>query len=100
MDEVLLLMPILIFGIFLGIFCFGGLWLTLSHLSSYENLALSVLASFLGRSAICILCFCFMARIGLLDLIFGLAGFILVKFVLIRRLGHCVCFKESGQNAH
>ena len=73
-------------GILLGIFYFGGLWLTLKRLSQSRQPALLTLASLLMRSAICLFGFYLVAGRGLEALAFCLAGFIALKFALIYRM--------------
>jgi F1F0 ATPase subunit 2 len=73
-------------GFGLGLFYFGGLWLTLRHLSVSSNPALFTLLSFLGRSAVCVLGFYMLTGYGLGGLAFGLAGFVLIKITLIHKL--------------
>ncbi len=77
----------LVFGAALGIFYFGGLWLTLRHLRSSRQPALLTLGSFLARSLVCLLGFYLVSGSGLEVLILGIVGFILVKVLLISRLG-------------
>jgi F1F0 ATPase subunit 2 len=73
-------------GILLGIFYFGGLWLTLKRLSQSRQPALLTLASFLMRSLVCLSGFYLVAGKGLEALAFCLAGFIALKFALIYRM--------------
>ena len=86
MNESLNLALSLASGIFLGIFYFGGLWLTLKRLSQSRQPALLALASFLMRSALCLVGFYLVAGHGLEALAFCLAGFIALKFALIYRM--------------
>lgn len=95
MIEFLVFAPKLIFGIILGVFYFGGLWLTLRHLSGSRQPALFALVSFLGRSAVCISGFYLIAKNSWYGLVFSLAGFILAKLALTYRLGHQE-YKELG----
>lgn len=78
----------LAFGAGLGIIYFGGLWLTLMHLPGSKQPALYTLGSFIGRSLICLFGFYLVLGSGLDGLISSLAGFILVKIILISRLGY------------
>ena len=86
MNESLMLILSLASGIISGLFYFGGLWLTLKHLSNSKQPALLSLSSFLGRSAICLYGFYLISSKGLEAMAFSLAGFILSKLVLIHRL--------------
>ncbi len=88
MIESSLLAFSLIFGVGLGIFYFGGLWLTLKHLPGSRQPALLTFGSFLGRSLVCLLGFYLVSISGLEVLIFGVVGFILAKVLLISRLGY------------
>ncbi len=94
MNEILVLALAMISGIVLGVFYFGGLWLTLLHLSRSRQPALLTVSSFLGRSAVCIFCFYLVASNGWVGLVSSLAGFTLTKLALTHRLGHYI-YKES-----
>lgn len=84
--------PTLIFGLALGvglgIFYFGGLWLTLEHLLHSRHPGLLTLGSFLGRSIVCLLGFYLMAGTNLAGLATSMIGFILAKIILTNRLGN------------
>ncbi len=87
MNEIFILMLNLVSGIGLGIFYFGGLWLTLKQLPYSQQPVLLTLGSFFGRTAICLFVFYLVVRVSHLEgLMLSLAGFILMKFVLIRSL--------------
>ena len=86
MNDSLILIFSLASGILFGFFYFGGLWLTLKHLPNSEQPALLTVGSFLGRSAVCLFGFYQISSNGLEALAISLAGFLLSKFVLIRRL--------------
>jgi F1F0 ATPase subunit 2 len=94
MNEILVLALAMISGIVLGVFYFGGLWLTLLHLSRSRQPALLTVSSFLGRSAVCLFCFYLVASNGWGGLVSSLAGFTLMKLALTHRLGH-YNYKES-----
>jgi len=87
MNENLLPIFTFSFGIGLGVFFFGGLWLTMSQLSHSQRPLLLTLGSFLFRSSICIFGFYLVVGTGLEGLAFAIAGFILTKIVLVSRLG-------------
>jgi F1F0 ATPase subunit 2 len=87
MNNIAMLIQSLALGIVLGVVYFGGLWLTMRHLPGSHNPALLTLASFLGRSAVCLLGFYLVLGSGLEGLIACLSGFILTKLALILRLG-------------
>ncbi len=75
-------------GIALGVFYFGGLWLTLRRLPTSEHPALLTLGSLLGRSSACFFGFYLMAGSGLEGLVLSLVGFVAVKVALVRKLGY------------
>ena len=95
MNEILVLALSMISGIFLGVFYFGGLWLTLKHLPFSKQPALLTLSSFLGRSAVCVLCFCIVASNSWEGLVSSLAGFTLAKLAMTDRLGRRE-YREAG----
>ncbi len=87
MNEHLLPIFSFTFGIGLGVFFFGGLWLTMNRLQRSQRPELLTLGSFLFRSLICILGFYLLVEIGLEALAFALVGFIITKMVMVGRLG-------------
>lgn len=87
MNEILVLALTMISGIVLGVFYFGGLWLTLQHLSSSRQPAFLVLGSLLVRSAVCLFCFYLVAGNSWEGLVSSLAGFTLARLVMTDRLG-------------
>lgn len=87
MNEILVIASATISGIALGVFYFGGLWLTLLHLSRSRQPVLLTLSSFLGRSIVCLFCFYLVASNSWEGLVSSLAGFTLTKIALTRRLG-------------
>lgn len=88
MNEFFILLLSLAAGISLGIFYFGGLWLTLNRISHARQPVLLILGSFFGRLGFCLFGFYLVLRAAHLEgLASSLAGFILMKFVLVHRLG-------------
>ena len=88
MNEFLILAISVVAGIVLGTFFFGGLWLTLRQLPHSQRPALLTLGSFFGRTAVCIFGFYLVVMAGdWKGLLAGLGGFMLMRFVLVRRLG-------------
>ena len=88
MNEFFILILSLVSGIGLGIFYFGGLWLTLKQLPYTQQPVLLTLGSFFGRNAVCLFSFYLIVSVGHLEgLMLSLAGFVLMKFVLVIRLG-------------
>jgi F1F0 ATPase subunit 2 len=74
-------------GILLGIFYFGGLWLTVRKLSVSGNPYLLTLGSFFGRTVISLFGFYLVARGGHWErLLVCLSGFIFMKIFLVYRL--------------
>jgi F1F0 ATPase subunit 2 len=73
-------------GVFLGAFYFGGLWLTIKRLPDCQQPTLLSLCSFFARSLVCILGFYLIIGSGMQSLLLCLAGFVLTKIALIRRL--------------
>lgn len=86
MNEILALALAMISGSALGIFYFGGLWMTLWHLSRSRQPALLTLSSFLVRSAVCLFIFYLIASNSLEGLASSLAGFTLTKIAMTHRL--------------
>lgn len=87
MNEILAMVLSLASGTLFGLFYFGGLWLTLQHLSRSRHPSLVTVVSFAVRSMVCLLGFYLISSSGLKMLAISLAGFLLSKFGLIRRLG-------------
>jgi len=87
MNENLAMILSLASGTLLGLFYFGGLWLTLQHLSRSKQPSLMAVVSFLVRGMVCLLGFYLISGSGLKMLAISLVGFFLSKFGLIRRLG-------------
>lgn len=87
MNELFILILSLVTGILLGIFYFGGLWLTLKQLSSSGNPFILTLGSFFARTAISLFGFYLVARGGHWErLLVCLSGFIFIKIFLVYRL--------------
>ena len=96
MNELIAILISISSGIILGMVYFGGLWLTLQRVRTTKQPALLTLASFMGRSALCILGFYLISGIGLRGLALCLAGFVLVKIALIRMLGPGTSTTQAG----
>ncbi len=87
MNEFFILILSLASGIGLGIFYFGGLWLTLKRLPCAQQPVLLTLGSFFGRNAASLFAFYLIVRVSHLEgLMLSLAGFIFIKFMLVLRL--------------
>lgn len=97
MDALTYILFPAIAGIGLGTVYFGGLWLTLQRLATSRRPAFLVLGSYLGRMALCFLALLAIARLGgWQGLLVCLAGFITVRFVIVRRLGKPALALERG----
>jgi len=71
-----------------GAFFFGLLWLTVRALASTGRPLLLMISSFFGRTAAAAGAFLFLARnAGLTGVIAGIAAFLIVRALLIRKLG-------------
>ena len=78
----------LLFGIGLGLISFTGLWLTVQCLPSARCPALWMGASIVTRMAIVLCGFFFVSGSSWQALTWSLAGFILARETLIRRVRH------------
>ncbi|MFZ3382752.1 MAG: ATP synthase subunit I [Candidatus Methanoperedens sp.] len=87
MNELFILIFSLVAGILLGIFYFGGLWLTVKNLPVSRNPYILTLGSFFARTVISLFGFYMVARGGHWErLLVCLSGFILMKIFLVYRL--------------
>jgi F1F0 ATPase subunit 2 len=86
MSDLVVLALAISWGICLGLFYFGGLWLTLKHIPAWGQPSILALGSFLVRSAVCITVFYIISSSGLEALICSLVGFMILKVALISRL--------------
>jgi F1F0 ATPase subunit 2 len=78
----------LVLGIGLGLFNFGGLWITVSRMTRARHPALMLAGSYLVRLTVLGACFILLARGGHWERILAcLAGVILVQATVVRRLG-------------
>ena len=78
-------------GLGLGLFYFGGLWLTVRQLPHTQRPVLLLVVSFLLRLAIALICFYLIVKgdLGLqslLSLLSCILGFLIVRAILIRRV--------------
>lgn len=85
MNEWLSLLPALLAGLVLGMFYFGGLWLTVQRLSQARQPALLALGSLAGRLGVTMLGVYLVtggqwAKIGVC-----LLGFFVMRTILVRR---------------
>ncbi len=71
-------------GALFGIFYFHGLWLTLRKLPNTCQPMLLTMGSFLGRTALCVLCFYLVEKmVNLEGLMISIIGFTTSKFTII-----------------
>ncbi|NLB20334.1 MAG: ATP synthase subunit I [Clostridium sp.] len=74
-------------GILLGIFFFGGLYLTVERMQKVKHPALFMIFSLLLRMAILLLGFFLLMNNQYQNLLAALVGVIVSRFFLIRKLG-------------
>ncbi len=86
MLDLLHLALALMAGAVLGVFFFGGLWLTLRQLPKTKQPMLLVFGSLLGRSIITVAGFYWVMGGSWQRLLAAAAGFILMRQLLIRRV--------------
>ena len=76
----------LLWGVVLGLFYFGGLWFTVRHLGVVKHQALWMLSSFFIRNLLMAVGFYPVVLQGWRPTLFCLVGFIVIRFVLTRRI--------------
>lgn len=74
----------LFMGTGLGLFYFGGLWLTVKRLSQSSQPALLSLASFFVRTAVALSGFYYVMEGRLALLLAAMTGFLIIRFFLVR----------------
>ena len=75
-------------GLILGLLYFSGLWLTVKNMQKSRSPVALTLVSFFVRTAAIMLVLIFVARQGnYINIIVLLAGFIIGRFILSRRIG-------------
>ena len=87
MGELLSLMPAFAAGIGLGVFYFGGLWLTVRRLPTARRPVFLSLCSFFGRLGGVLLGFYLVMGGHWGRLLVCLFGFLLARVILVRRWG-------------
>jgi len=85
-SDVLFVAVALVVGGGLGLFYFGGLWLTLQRLPRLKHPAALALASFFGRTVIVVLVIFLVARDSWQRIAACLVGFLAVRGLMIHRL--------------
>ena len=87
MNELFTLMLSLAAGVALGVFYFGGLWLTLRQLPVSSQPVFLTVGSFFGRTAFSLFGFYLVIRGGRWELLVAcLLGFMLAKLALVNSL--------------
>ena len=75
-------------GLLMGLFFFGGLWLSVKRLPDSRNPLLVAFVSFLLRLAVLVLCFWALARYGGWIAVLGaVPGLLLMRVTLVWRFG-------------
>lgn len=71
-------------GLLLGVFYFGGLWLTIKKVYQVKRPWLWLFLSFLGRLIVCLILFYVLIRYNWVYLLPCLFGFLIVRFVSVQ----------------
>jgi len=87
MSEVIILITAFAAGIGLGTFYFGGLWLTVQHLSKVRRPALLSMCSFFGRLGIVLFGFYLIMDGRWERIIVCMLGFLTMRAILMRLWG-------------
>ncbi len=96
MPEILPLILSLGAGLILGVIYFGGLWHTVQKLPEMQKPASTMFWSFAVRAGIAITGFYFVMGGQWERLVAALLGFILVREVLVRRIGTRTAIQPTG----
>lgn len=84
---VIYLLIAFLFGLLIGLFYFGGLWVTIRKINQTKSPLALTMVSFLVRLVVSMFLFYFVLKMGdWQHLIAALIGFILMKFVLVQKL--------------
>lgn len=87
MSDALWLVVALVAGVGLGLFYFGGLWLTIERLPQSKSPALFAMISFVGRTVLTLVGFYYVMGDSWQRLVACLVGVVVARVVLVRRLG-------------
>ena len=71
-------------GAVLGLFYFGGLWLTVRRIHNAAHPGLWMTASFAGRLAVLLMAFYLLMAGGWERVVVSLAGFLVSRFMMVR----------------
>ena len=86
-SDIYFLIIAMLVGIGMGIFYFGGLWLTVKHIANAQGKIFLVMGSFLARNAFCAVILWLLARGGHWQrVLVCLLGFVIARTFLVRRL--------------
>lgn len=86
MNDLLILAVALIIGMLLGLFYFGGLWMTIHKIPSSRSPMLLTIGSFLLRAGIVIGVFYLVAQGQWLRVIICLIGFLVMRTILMFKM--------------
>jgi F1F0 ATPase subunit 2 len=75
-------------GALIGLFYFGGLWLTVRALPRAGNPGLLVMGSYVGRTAVSLLALYLLMDGRWERLLAGMAGFLVARYWMVRRYGN------------
>ena len=82
MNNILQIIGVLMAGISLGLFFFGGLWYTIKKAVTSKIPALWFLGSLIIRVSVTLLGFYMVASINLQSLLICTAGFVIARFII------------------
>ncbi len=77
---------VFLWGVVLGVFYFGGLWLTVRRLSIVNHQALWMISSFFIRNLLVVVGFYPVVVQGWQQTLICLAGFIVIRFIMTQRI--------------
>jgi F1F0 ATPase subunit 2 len=84
MNEVYVYLLPLIAGLGLGLFFFGGLWLTVRRIPEARRPVMLIIVSFLGRTGVSLAGFYLVAAGHWERLLVAIAGFFVARMLLVR----------------
>jgi F1F0 ATPase subunit 2 len=86
-NELIIRVSAIFLGAFIGLFYFWGLWRTLLIIKRMNRPKLLLLSSYGIRTIIALLAFWFILRRDRIAFFFAFGGFIIMRFILTRKLG-------------
>ena len=81
-------------GVALAVFYFGGLWLTVRRVAMSPRPAVLTFGSFIVRGVVVVAAMVWIARVHWQLLLAAMAGFVLVRVIVTRKLGPKDAAKE------